>query len=213
MTDHDDLSTKPTVTKNRTSPFLVMIGVLVTAATLVGVLLLVTSDDDTPDDDAAVTQPATTPPATTPPATTQPESTEPTDTEAPPTSTDRVELTISRGGTATEEPADFYAGLAESLSSGDLEFAMSRLDPAMDDLYGFDRCRATLTSLVDPTFDIDFYRVKRTEPWLFESPAGTVDIDETTVTAIALLGSNQSGTRDESHLTIFDGRYHWFTYC
>ena len=209
MTDHDDLSMKPIVTKNRTSPFLVMIGVLVAVATLVGVLLLVTSDDATPaDDDATVTQPATTQPEST-----EPEGTEPTDTEAPPTSTDPVELTISRGGTATEEPADFYAGLAESLSSGDLEFAMSRLDPAMDDLYGFDRCRATLTSLVDPTFDIEFYRVKRTEPWLFESPAGTVDIDETTVTAIALLGSNQSGTRDESHLTIFDGLYHWFTYC
>ena len=208
MTDHDDLSMKPIVTKNRTSPFLVMIGVLVAVATLVGVLLLVTSDDDTPEDDATVTQPATTQPEST-----EPEGTEPTDTEAPPTSTDPVELTISRGGTATEEPADFYAGLAESLSSGDLEFAMSRLDPAMDDLYGFDRCRATLTSLVDPTFDIEFYRVKRTEPWLFESPAGTVDIDETTVTAIALLGSNQSGTRDESHLTIFDGLYHWFTYC
>ena len=132
--------------------------------------------------------------------------TEPADTEPGDTTTTDTE--------PVESLESFYGSLSDSLSAGDLDFSIERLDPVVFDLYSVDQCTATLDRLADPTFSIEFHSEERHEPWDFELPDGrSVPIDDTVVTTITLFGPGQPGESAESHVTIINGEYHWFTYC
>lgn len=128
-----------------------------------------------------------------PPAPTGP--TEPTDTTA-----------------VLETVPEFYAQLSASLAAGDLGFALDRLDPRVLEVYP-ETCPAVLETVADPDFGIDLVEAGPTEAWTYEADGLALAIPDAIAVTVQLRGRGQTGTPTEAHLTVIDGRYHWFTFC
>jgi hypothetical protein len=112
----------------------------------------------------------------------------------------------------TESLADFYAQLSASVASGDLEFALDRLDPRVLEVYP-DSCPAALESFADPDLVIEFIEEGPTETWTYEADGESIDVPDAVAVTIRLTGRGQDGTPSEAHVSIVDGQYRWFTFC
>ena len=53
-----------------------------------------------------------------------------------------------------------------------------------------------------------------TGPWTWELPDGrTFDIAAATTVTVNVFGRGQTGAEAETHLTVVNGQYRWFTFC
>ena len=120
----------------------------------------------------------------------------------------------SDGADAAAETLDaFYEQLSTSISSGDLEFAIQRLDPTVNEAYPTE-CQGTLKRAVDPEFSIMLVEEGDTGPWTWELPDDRrFEIPAATTATIVLSGRGQTGAETDAHVTLIDGEYHWFTFC
>lgn len=128
-----------------------------------------------------------------------------------------IEISGTEDAGETEEPTEtveaFYGQLSASLSSGDLAFALERLDPAVFEAYPTE-CPDALESFVDPDFAITPIAQGEMGPWTWELSDGrTFDVPDALTVTISLAGRGQTGAESEAHLTMIDDEFHWFTFC
>ncbi|MFN3258210.1 MAG: hypothetical protein ACE37B_21225 [Ilumatobacter sp.] len=107
---------------------------------------------------------------------------------------------------------EFYANLSASLAAGDAGFALDRLDPRVFEAFP-ESCPAVLQTVADPDFGIDLVEAGPTEAWTYEAAGLAISIPDAIAVTVQLRGRGQTGTPTRSHLTLIDGRYHWFTRC
>lgn len=111
-----------------------------------------------------------------------------------------------------ESLTDFYTQLSDSVSAGDLGFALDRLDPRVLEVYP-DSCPAALESFADPELVIEFVSAGPIEDWVYEANEQAVDVPGSQAVTIKLSGRGQSGEEAVAHLSIAGSQYRWFTFC
>lgn len=141
------------------------------------------------------------PPSADTSSTTTPVPTETTSTAEPATTT----------AVATETPESFFQMVSASIASGDPDFAMERLHPAVISTYSERECRANLEARAAPGYAITVVSVGATGPWTYTPP----DKPPTEFTdALSVMVTIPGGTAPvEAHLVTIDGTYRWFTVC
>jgi hypothetical protein len=114
--------------------------------------------------------------------------------------------------TTSEQPAAFLASFVQALRSGDANFLVDRLDPAVIARYGTEQCRASVPRLFDSTAALTLRST--TGPAAFEyvtdgKSAAVQDVYSLEVDGIV---GGQSATR-EYHVALVDGRFLIFFDC
>ena len=117
-------------------------------------------------------------------------------------------LTSTQG---PETPSDFFAKLSNSISSGDLTYALGRLHPLVIQAFSADLCSTELSLRVTPNYLITVDSVGETAPWKWELPDGrSFDVEEATTVTIRL---PDVADPVEAHIVNIDQDYYWFTIC
>ena len=110
-----------------------------------------------------------------------------------------------------ETPADFFQELSNSISSGDVTFALDRLHPLVLEAFPGDVCNTELALRVNPDYKITVNSVGETGPWTWELPDGrTYDVDAATTVSIVLPGGTEP---IDAHIVNIERKYYWFTVC
>jgi hypothetical protein len=184
-------------------------GVLLVLAGVIG--LLTGGSEEEPV--AAPSAQTTEPPTTTPPAT-DPSST--TTTAQTPTTTSSS-TTISSSTTTTTLPPeavdDFVLAFREALEADDLDFAFSRLHPAVIEAYGEDLCRAWTEREI---LALDEYQTTGPFSELGETtvnlPDGAVPVAELFEVPISFVFQGQF-FEDNASFAREDGLIYWLGNC
>lgn len=168
---------------------LVVIGAVLVAVGLAGLL---TSGDDDDDDRVAPT-------TTTTEAATTAATGEATTTDAP---------------APAETPEELYALLEIAFVTGDGDTLFARLDPAVIDVYGDAQCRTFVAGLQQPELEFEVLEVHDPAPWDFgERDDLAVPIDGAIqVDLVAIIGG-QRGQVTEAHVRYAGAELRWFTDC
>jgi hypothetical protein len=123
-----------------------------------------------------------------------------------------VSLTTTSTVPPTETPQEFLTLLATAYRKDDVDFLVSRLNPAVIDRFGVDACRANLTFPPDPTAAFTVKNVSAPMPFEY-----TTDTRSTTVPDTLFVDVDQVGGGSEVsvtvHLTPVDGKLTWFRNC
>ena len=111
-----------------------------------------------------------------------------------------------------ESPAEFLALLAAAYRSDDVNFLVSRLNPAVIERFGDEACRANLTFTPDPTAAFTVKSVSAPQPYEYKTDTRTTTVPNTLFVDVDQVGggSTQAVT---VHLTPVDGRLTWFRNC
>lgn len=96
--------------------------------------------------------------------------------------------------------------------SGDTAFLVSRLHPAVVELYGEATCRASLANATDPTWTFTVQTTERPGTYLYIADDHSTAITEAITVTAELVTKSATSTR-EFHLASVEGRIHWFRDC
>lgn len=157
------------------------------------------------DDQAAATTSTTASPGSTSGSTTS----EPTSSSA----TTETTATTTATTVAAETPDEFLDQLADAFRSGDIEFKLARLHPAVIERFGEDACRAYFESLpADPTAAFVVIAVSGPDDYEWTLDGETRVVPETLAVDVTRTanGAAQAAT---IHLTAVDGQLRWYTDC
>ncbi len=148
---------------------------------------------------SASTSASTTSP-TTPPTTTSP--TTATSTTATPTTS--IE---------PESPVEFFDRWAAAMASGDVEFLVARLHPAVLDRYVLADCRSYLEGRVAPDAAVEIIAVGATDTWAYALDGLTRDIPDALTVTIRRTEGGVTNEADSHVVVADDGTIRWFTDC
>jgi hypothetical protein len=111
-----------------------------------------------------------------------------------------------------ESPAEFLGLLAAAYRTDDIDFLVSRLNPAVTERFGEEACRASLTFTPDPTAAFTVKSVSAPQPYDYKTDTRTTTVPNTLFVDVDQVGggSTQAVT---VHLTPVDGRLTWFRNC
>jgi hypothetical protein len=111
-----------------------------------------------------------------------------------------------------ESPAEFLELLAAAYRADDVDFLVSRLNPAVIERFGVDACRANLTFVPDPTAAFTVKSVSAPQPYDYKTDTRTTTVPDTLFVDVdqAGGGSTQAVT---VHLTPVGGKLTWFRNC
>jgi hypothetical protein len=116
-------------------------------------------------------------------------------------------VTTSQGATA------FVAQLDTALASGDTNFTLAHLHPAVIDRYGVDECRAYVATLKDPSKHFAVHgNVTPPQDYTYASD-GKSTVVPGVVGVTASVVTPASTTPTVVHTVVVDGLYRWFTDC
>jgi hypothetical protein len=117
------------------------------------------------------------------------------------------------------EPAEtveqFAAELSQSISTGDLQFAIQRLHPAVLEAFPNNQCPPHLEAISEPTFNVEVVSVGATGRYDFAPPSlgGRSFPAEDVTTVVVDLTLRGETSRQEVHYGLIDGLHHWYTDC
>ena len=111
-----------------------------------------------------------------------------------------------------ETPEVFLGLLAAAYRTDDVDFLVSRLNPAVIERFGVDACRANLTFTPDPTAAFTVKSVSEPQPYDFKTDTRTTTVPNTLFVDVDQVGggSTQAVT---VHLTPLNGQLTWFRNC
>jgi len=148
----------------------------------------------------------------TPPGPASP-STAPSTTTSPPSNGTTTTTTSATG----ETPTAFLDALAAAIRSGDVNFMLSRLNPAVVTRYGEAQCRAFLPSLTDVTAQFTVKQVGTPAPFNWATDANTPKARSTIVPNTLTIAVDDvlrgRTTAATVHVTKVGDHYTWFTNC
>ena len=106
----------------------------------------------------------------------------------------------------------FLADFSAAFRDGDIDYLVSRLNPAVTDRFGVDQCRTRVMALLDPTSS---YTAKSTsEPADFAyTTDGITTVVPGTLTVEVDLVEEGTTSAVSIHLTAVDGLFTWYTDC
>ncbi len=167
---------------------------MLSAVGLVGLLV------DRTDETSASAAPATTSPSAS--------STSAASTTVAPAESVTTTSTIA----PAETPELFLGLLAAAYRSDDVDFLVSRLNPAVIERFGEEACRANLTFPPDPTAAFTVKSVSEPQPYDYKTDTRTTTVPNTLFVDVDQVGggSTQAVT---VHLTPVDGKLTWFRNC
>jgi len=112
---------------------------------------------------------------------------------------------------SAETPQSFFGELSQSIATGNLTFAITRLHPNVIEAFGVEACTAALQSRVAPGYAIAVDAVGAAGPWTYSVPDGrTWDHPQAQSVTVRVPGTDEPA---EAHLVLVDGTYRWFTIC
>lgn len=126
-----------------------------------------------------------------------------------------VRVVDGRGGDATatlETPEEFLGRLAEALRTGDTEFLVERLHPAVLARYGEEVCRMDVQQLRDETTRLDVVRSEGSGDFAWATDGQTTTIPDTLSVVVNRVAHGETA-QVTVHITRIAGRYTWFTDC
>jgi len=111
-----------------------------------------------------------------------------------------------------ETPEVFLGLLAAAYRTDDVDFLVSRLNPAVIERFGVDACRANLTFTPDPTAAFTVKSVTGPQPYDYNTDTRTTTVPNTLFVDVDQVGggSTQAVT---VHLTPVNGQLTWFRNC
>ena len=112
----------------------------------------------------------------------------------------------------SSRPPSSWALLAAAYRSDDVDFLVSRLNPAVIERFGEEACRANLTFTPDPTAAFTVKNVSAPQPYDYKTDTRTTTVPNTLFVDVDQVGggSTQAVT---VHLTPIDGKLTWFRNC
>lgn len=114
-------------------------------------------------------------------------------------------------GAIAETPQSFFGELSQSIATGNLTFALTRLHPNVIEAFGIEACTTELQSRVAPGYAITVDSVGAVGPWTYTVPDGRTWDHEAAQALTLLVPGNPDPV--EGHLVIVDADYRWFTIC
>ena len=110
-----------------------------------------------------------------------------------------------------ETPSDFFQQLSDSIATGDLSYALTRLHPLVYEAFPGEACRAELSMRATPDYNISVQSVGETAAWMWELPDGrSYEVADATTVSIILPGATDPV---DAHVVNIDRMYYWFTIC
>ena len=122
-------------------------------------------------------------------------------------------VTSTTASNGDEAVQDFLDRLADAVRSGDVDFQVERLHPAVIDRYGEDQCRSFFESRTDPTRAYAVTSVAPDpQPFDYATDGGSETIDGTTVVHATVTQDGQTGPAT-LHLAELDDELTYFVDC
>lgn len=128
------------------------------------------------------------------------------------TVTPPVSLTTTTTVAPTETPEEFLTSLAAAYRTDDVDFLVTRLNPAVIDRFGDEACRANLTFPPDPTAAFTVKAVSAPMPYDYATDTRTTTVPDTLFVDVDQVGGG-STVAVTVHLTPIDGKLTWFRNC
>lgn len=114
-------------------------------------------------------------------------------------------------GSIAETPQSFFGELSQSIATGNLTFALTRLHPNVLEAFGAEACTAELQSRVAPGYAITVDSVGTVGPWTYTVPDGRTWEHPQAQSVMLMVPGNAQAV--EGHLVLVDDTYRWFTFC
>jgi hypothetical protein len=114
--------------------------------------------------------------------------------------------------TPPENPVSFLGLLGAAIRTGDTEFLVSRLHPAVIERFGEATCRAEVATLHDPTSQFTVKSVGTAETWNWTIGKQSTPIANAIPLAVTRVAYGQSLSATV-HVVIIDGKGRWFNDC
>lgn len=123
-----------------------------------------------------------------------------------------IEMTKEAGAVGSEPVTEFLAMFEAAMKSGDLEFLMERLHPAVIDRYGESACSAYLERVVDPDFSVEVGEINPPSAWNYDQDGVEEMIEEAWSAQVAISAGGQA-QETLAHYAMHEGTLRWFTDC
>ncbi|MEK7424759.1 MAG: hypothetical protein AAB131_13085 [Actinomycetota bacterium] len=108
-----------------------------------------------------------------------------------------------------ETPEQFFAALSDSITTGNIDFALQRLHPVVLEAFPGDACTDNLSTRDDLTIEV--VEVGEVGLFVYQVPDGrTFEVPDTLTVILRLSGQPEP---TESHIVLTDAGYQWFTIC
>jgi hypothetical protein len=115
--------------------------------------------------------------------------------------------------TSVESPTSFLDQLAQAMRSGDVNFMVSRLNPAVIARYGSAACRTAAGTYADPTAAFAVQSVSSPGDYTYTA-AGTTSVIPNSITAQVTFTHKGPAVPITAHLSRSDaGTWTWYTNC
>lgn len=133
----------------------------------------------------------------------------------------RATTTTEKGSKTAETVNEFAAKWQKAFRSGDVDFLIARLHPAVIERYGDAACRVSINRQApDPGWKITVEKVSELGLYEYASDGLSTMINSAyTVTAVRESKSQVQGqtgtsqTTSDIHLALVDGKLRWFSDC
>ena len=116
-------------------------------------------------------------------------------------------------GEGVETPQAFYEQFVTAMNTGDVDWPLSRLHPAVLDAYDEATCRAFVERILEPTLEITVTGVGDLITWTYPFTGGSVDVPGAIPVDVEITVGGGPSFTDSTHLVPVDGLLRWFGTC
>ncbi|MBI2237467.1 MAG: hypothetical protein HYU54_02950 [Actinobacteria bacterium] len=111
-----------------------------------------------------------------------------------------------------ESLEEFLRAFARAFRTGEEDFLLDRLHPAVIDLYGEEQCRAFVAGIQDRTAEFTQQSVEGPTVFRWKVDGSVTRVEDVLTVTITRIREGEETTQ-EIHLGIVEGTLRWFTDC